>query len=203
MQLVDDLRRMTAVSESQYEVAGTAFWSDEDLQAAIERHISARLLQAEIDLIPTRDVGGLLFVNGRAPVRGSLDTETAMITAFSGAAIVGDSTIHNDGRVEFTESQLSSIPVISGLCYDLNAAAADVLTDWASALKLGYDISSGDSKLPRSQRHEMLLTQAESFRARAVASSVQMGRSDVRGRRPGDRGTAAAIRAFDRLGNPG
>jgi hypothetical protein len=202
MALVDELRRMTSVGKEQYEVDGTKFWSDDDLLGLIGRNVCARLLQAQIDLIPTMVEGGVKYVDGRAPVAGTLDVESATVTAWNGVALSGTFTLHDDGRIEFTDNQVSALPVINGLCYDLNAAAASVLTEWASALKLGYDIASGDSKLPRSQRHAMLLEQAEAFRSRAVVGSVTMTRSDVRRGRGGGR-TRAALKAFERLGNPG
>jgi hypothetical protein len=202
MQLVDELRRMTSVGPAQYEVNEKAFWSDEDLEGLIGRNVSRRLLQSQIDLIPTVADGLVVYVNGRAPVAGLLDVESAAVTRWNGEELSGTFTLHDDGRVEFTDNQVSALPAITGLCYDLNAAAAAVCTEWASAVKLGYDIASGDAKLPRSQRHAMLLEQAEAFRSRAVVGSVQMGRSDMRGRRGGSR-TRAIRTAFDRLGNPG
>jgi hypothetical protein len=193
---------MTSVGTAQYEVEGKAFWSDDDLLGVIGRNVSARLVQAEIDLIPTIDEGLVTWVNGRAPVAGVIDVASATVTRWNGVELDGTFTLHDDGRIEFTDNQVSALPVITGLCFDLNAAAATVCTEWASALKLGYDIASGESKLPRSQRHAMLLEQAETFRSRAVVGSVQMTRSDVR-RGRGGRHSQAALKAFRRLGNPG
>jgi hypothetical protein len=204
MKLVKDLRRMTAVGEAQYEVDGTAFWGDEDLEGAISRHVVSRLLQAEVELIATMSpASALVFMNGRATFAGMLDVETAEVTRYTGGAIAGTAVVHSDGRIEFSENQATAIPVLSGLCYDLNAAAADVLTEWASALKLGYDIKSGDASLPRSQRHEMLLEQAEAFRSKAVAGTAQMGRTDVRPGHRGSRRIEAVQKSFRRLGRPG
>jgi hypothetical protein len=200
--LVDELRRMTSVGTGQYEVDETKFWSDDDLLGLLRVNVSARLLQAQVALIPTMHEGAVKYMDGRAEFGGTLDVESATVTRWDGNPLEGDFTVEPDGRIEFTENQVSALPAISGLAYDLNAAAATVMTEWAAALKLGYDIASGDSKLPRSQRHEMLLEQAEVFRSRAVVGSVSMSRSDVRGRRGGSR-TRAVLQAFDRLGNPG
>lgn len=204
MTLVGELRRMTAVGEAQYEVEGRAFWTDDDLASVLARRVTARLIQAPVDLIASMTSShALVFVDGRCPFAGTLDTETAMVTRAVGGPIDGEATIHSDGRIEFTENQATDIPVLSGLCYDLNAAAADVLTEWAADLKLGYDIKSGDASLPRSQRHEMLLTQAGAYRAKAVVASAQMIRSDVRPGRSGSSRTEAVVRSFRRLGRPG
>lgn len=201
--LVDRLRRMTAVSVSQYTIDSHTYWSDTDLTGALEGRICARLLQAEIDLIPTvKEGGGIEFVNGQVRLPGTLDTENASVISFGGTKIAG-TTIHDDGRIEFTTSQVTSAPLLSGLCYDLNGAAADVLTDWAAAVKLGYDLSTDGQSLKRSQRHEQLLSQAEAFRARAVVGSINLGRSDSRPAGANTGKTRAALTAFERWGQWG
>jgi hypothetical protein len=201
--LVEDLRRMTAVEVAQYEVAGKPFWSDGALAEILGRHVCLRMLQAPVYLIETIDAdSGLVFVNGRAPTLGTLDIESATVTTWTGSPIAGEVTVHDDGRIEFTENQATDVPVISGLCFDLNSAAADVLVQWAADLKLGYDIKSGEAELPRSQRHAMLLTQAETYRSRAVAGSGQMSRGDLRGHGRSSRSDAVR-RSFARLGRPG
>lgn len=204
MGLVEQLRRMTGVGAEQYEIDGVTFWSDEALEQELERHVSARLIQSAIDLFPTRTPsGGLTFATGRTPVSGTLDVESVVVVAFSGGNIPGDATVHGDGRIEFTEDQVSSIPVISGLCYDLNAAAAEVMGGWASAVSDGFDVTIDGQSIKRSQRADGLLKQAEAFRTKAVAGSVQVGRSDLRPHRGGGQRIGAALKAFDRLGHPG
>lgn len=197
--LVDRLRRMTAVGPDQYTIGNETFWGDEDLQGVLESRVCAHLVQAEVRLVSSiAEDGALQFVEGQIDVAGTLDADTAIVVDLSGAKIE-DATVHGDGRVEFAEDQSSSVALLSGLCYDLNGAAADVLTDWASAVQLGYDISTDGQSMKRSQRHAQLLAQAEAFRARAVIGSISVGRSDVRP--SGHRGsrTAAARRAFGRI----
>lgn len=198
--LVDRLRRMTAVSESQYTIVGTEFWSADDLQTVLEGRVCARLVQVEIELLPSVSTGGLLeFINGQVVVPGVLDTEGAIVTSFDGP-VIEDATVHDDGRIEFATTQATTVPLLSCLCYDLNGAAADVLTDWASAVKQGYDISTDGQSLKRSQRHAQLLEQAKAFRARAVSGSVQLRRFDLARHDRGATRTGAAIAAFERLG---
>jgi hypothetical protein len=197
------LRRITSAGPAQYMVDGTAFWTDAQLAEVLERHVPMRLIQAPITLIETLDAGaGIVFLDGRAPALGMLDVENVVVTAWTGVALFGDATVHSDGRVEFSDDQASAVPVISGLCYDLFGAGAEVLTGWAGALTEGADVTIDGQSIKRSQRHEQLLAQADSLRARAVAGTSQMTRSDARGGN-GTRRSDAVRRSFARLGRPG
>jgi hypothetical protein len=197
--VVEALRRITSAGSAQYTLNGTAFWTDNQLAEVLERHVPMRLLQAQIDLIETLDAdAGIVYLNGRAPTLGMLDTENVVVTAWTGDALVGEATVHSDGRVEFSDNQASAVPVISGLCYDLFGAGAEVVTSWAGALTQGADVTIDGQSIKRSQRHEQLLTQADSLRARAVAGTVQMTRGNRSTRRSDE-----VRRSFARLGRPG
>lgn len=179
MSIVDELRRMCAVEKDQYEIAGTAYWTDGQLQAVLDRRVSQRLLDAPVEKqATTSETGQWQSLDGQVQVAGTLDAEQARVTSFG--ALVPGVTICGDGRLTFETDQLSSPLFLTGLVYDLNAAAADVLTDWAAAVKGGYDVTVDGQQMKRSQRHSQLLTQAEAFARKAVAGSVRLRRSDTR-----------------------
>ena len=179
-EIIDELRRMAAVAADQYTIGTTAYWIDEQLGALLDKRVSARYLQAPVERIRTRDSKGIfVIVNGEVEVAGRLDVDTAVVIDNTGSTIAGV-TFHPDGRMEFDADQSSRPLFLTGLAYDLNAAAADVLTDWASAVKEGYDVTADGQTLTRSQRHKQMLEQAKTFRNRALAGSVRMHRSDVR-----------------------
>lgn len=142
----------------------------------------------------------MVFREGRVDFEGTLDTESASLVNFWGGPIQGEATIYGDGRIEFTENQVGKNPLLTGTTYDLNGAAADVLTDWASAVKLGYDIETDGQTLSRSQRHKQLLEQAEAFRKRAIIGSVRMMRTDVKPKSHNRPFTRAIEESFDKLG---
>lgn len=194
--VVADLRRMTAVATDQYTIDGRKYWSDEDLEEVLVQRISEHLLQAPVRLIPTVEGSGKVVAkNGEVEISGTLDPETVTVVEVNGAAIEGV-TAHRDGRLEFATDQSFHVPLITGLAYDLNGAAADVLTDWAAAVKDGYDVTLDGQSMTRSQRHSQLLKQAEAFRARSPIGSVRMRRRDVRSRRGGAR---SLLTAWERL----
>jgi len=201
--LVERLRRMTAVSDSQYQIDEHTHWTDEDLADVLSDRVCARLVQVPVELFSTvKEGGGVEFVNGQVRIVGTLDTESVTLVSFGGSKIAG-ATIHDDGRIEFATNQATTNPLLSGLCYDLNGAAADVLTEWAAAVKLGYDISTDGQSMKRSQRHAQLLTQAEDYRKRAVSSSIHMGRSDSRPSGRNSRSLSSVREAFERWGQWG
>jgi hypothetical protein len=202
--LIEDLRLMTGAGAESIEAAGIKRFSDEELERKLQNRAAERLVQAPVQLISSIELTGegtkLVLKNGKVNFEGTLDTETATLVSFWGAALEGATTIYGDGRIEFEKSQLAKTPLLTGTTYDLNGAAADVLTDWASAAKLGYDITADGQTLTRSQRHEQLLTQAEEFRKRAIVGTVSMSRSDLR---PGGRNrpfARAVEESFDQWG---
>lgn len=176
--LVDDLRRMCAVEKAQYTIAGTAYWSDDHLKGVLDRHVSAQFLQSPVERVRTLDEGNRWVVlNGEVSVSGALDTETAVVTDSAGRKVEG-ATFHSDGRIEFASDQSTYFLFLAGLAYDLNGAAADVLTAWAAAVKGGYDVTVDGQQMTRSQRHTQLLEQAKAFRNRAIIGGVRMRRGD-------------------------
>jgi hypothetical protein len=191
--MIDRLRRMTAVRADEYKVGDTSYWTDLDLASTLERRASDRLLQRPVRLSATLNAQGESeWINGLAVVRGTLDVEAATVTAVDGSAIDAV-TIFEDGRLEFEDSVLSAAPRLTGMAYDLDGAAYDVLTEWASALKLNYDIRDADGRaLARSQRPAQLLEQAAVYRGRALPSTTSLS-APHRGR------TSQIVRAFDQI----
>lgn len=199
--LVTKLRQMVAASDSEYTIGTTTFWTDDQLEALIDARVCARLIQTQIDLIPsTSPSGHIEFLNGRVLFPGTLDTDTATVVAYTGGEIAGDVTIFDDGRLDFTADQMTANPMLSGLAYDLYGAAADLLTSWSAAIKSGVDIAEDGQSFKRSQGHDQMLKQIDLFRARSVAGTVQLGRSDRHGRR--GRRSDAVLASWRRWGNP-
>lgn len=199
--LVAELRSKTGVGTESYESAGVKRWSDAELEEALTHRVSAIFVQTPVELIPSLSPeGGLQFLSGRVAVDGTLDVDTASFVTFWGGQIPGTGTVTPFGYCTFTQSQVASMPLLSGTAYDIYGAAADILTDWASAVKLGYDLTTDGQTLKRSQRHEQLMDQAADFRKRAVIGSVQMRRGDVKADNRSRMRTRALLDSFHRWG---
>lgn len=182
--IVDELRRMVGAAPDQYKVGGTTYWTDEQLQSVLSQHVSQRLIQAPVEKVSTVAEGGDHEVRqGQVEIAGTLDAEAAVVLDSTGV-VLDNIEIHSDGHLDFGADQTGRSLLLTGLAYDLNAAAASVLTDWAAAVKGGYDITVDGQSMKRSQRHAQLLAQAEAYRSKGVITSVRLRRSD---QRPGRR----------------
>lgn len=184
MTLVDTLRQMAGVTATQYTIGSDAYWTDEQLQQVLDRHVSTRLIQIPAKLARSLDESGQsVWVHGEVPrFAGTLDTENIAIVDRHGAALDG-ATVHPDGRIDFDTDQRNTGPLVSGLAYDLNAAAAEVLDHWSGALADGYDISIDGQSLKRSQRRQAIASRADTFRAKALPKTVRLVRRDLKGSR--------------------
>lgn len=192
--IVDTLRRMTGATTTEYTIDDATYWTDTQLARILESRVTTQLVQAPVQFVSSiDDQGHIVFKHGQVTVPGTLDTDTATLVDITGQPIE-PASISDDGRIEFNTDQSSAVPLLSGNAYDLHGAAADVLTVWAAAVKLGYDISTDGQSMNRSQRHRMLLDQADTHRAQAVPGRVRLARSDIR--RRGNTRTGTVERAF-------
>lgn len=176
--IVDELRRLTAAPEGRF--------SDGDLEKALTARVSDRPTQRPVAPIRTVREGGAFEVRaGTVAVRGALDAENAVVLDRRGEVLAAETlSVKPDGRIEFAEDMGGRQLLLTGLAYDLNGAASDVLTSWAAMVAESYDVTVDGQSMKRSQRHAQLLKQAETFRAAGLIGTVSMKRHDVRrGRR--------------------
>ena len=73
---------------------------------------------------------------------------------------------------------------VTGYAYDTYAAAADVLEEWASLLKLEFDFATHLSRFQRSQKSAACLALAATYREKQMPTTVKMIRSDIGGTDP-------------------
>jgi hypothetical protein len=88
--IIDELRRMTAVAEDQYTVGTESYWSDDHLQAALDKRVTMRLLQESVDIITIVEVGGAVVAkHAKVDIVGTLDTNSAGFVGLNGEPIAG------------------------------------------------------------------------------------------------------------------
>lgn len=203
MALVETLRRMLAVAPDQYTVGATAYWTDEQLQAVIDEHVSCRLVQIPVEMGPSiASGGGIVYLHGQIPrFAGTLDTATVELTDIHGEAIDPETwTVAPDGCLDFTVDQRGYLPEATALAYDLNAAAAEVCDAWATALSSAYDVSMDGQSLKRSQMAASIAARADRFRAKKLPKTIRLTRRDVANRKH-ERASDRLMRSFDQWGN--
>lgn len=183
MTLVEDLRRLVGAGSAQYTAAGSSWWTDAQLQAALDdrRRLYQRgLIDFYTDVVAPS--GSAAYTRGVIGVQGKLEPGTAAGGTANNVGTIVDSqgstitgwTIHDDGHVIFTANQGGSARYFNGYAYDLYAAAADVLEAWASTVKTRFDFSTDDQSFDRSQAHKMLLEQAHEYRGKQIMDTVPM-----------------------------
>jgi len=182
MALVDDLRRLASVGTADYSLDGTNYWTDAQLQ---ERLDERRALTVEQDLLWIQQTGAGTAYYQMASVStpGDIEAGTAggTIIDSEGGTITGW-TADRDGLISFAADTGGSAYSFTGYSYDLYAAAADVLENYAAAVADQFNFSTDDQSFDRSQKHEQLLRSAERYRARSsfgLGGDTQMIRSDV------------------------
>jgi hypothetical protein len=182
--LVADLRLLVAAGTAEYSIAGTAYWSDAQLQAILDRN--RRLLWGDpLDFLPQQDPGTVHYYRALIPVAGRLEPgalggggNIGTVVDSGGTAISGG-TISSTGELLFGADQAGSARFFRGYCYDLAAAAAEVLETWASVQKGAYDFSTDDQSFSRSQIVASLEARAAAFRLQALPVQTQIERADM------------------------
>lgn len=81
------------------------------------------------------------------------------------------------GRWTFASSQSSVFA--AGRVYDIYAAAADLLEQWAASVSTEYDVSADGTSMSRSQKAAMLMAAAQRYRAMQNVSFAKQVRNDI------------------------
>lgn len=180
MSLTDDLRALVAAGTAEYTAGTVTFWTDAQLQGALDHN------RTLIDYQPItwhpRVYGG-----GSAEYkRGSINTSQYVeagtaggtVQDYDGGTITGW-TLSRDGWIDFAADTAGSALYFSAWSYDLNAAAAEVCTSWASALKGLVDVATDDQSLKLSQKRMGLIEMAQEFRKKAPVKEGRLTRGDA------------------------
>jgi hypothetical protein len=84
-----------------------------------------------------------------------------------------------DGRITFAANQGGSLRYFTGYSYDLYAAAARTLEDWASRTMLEFDFVTDQQDFKRSQKSKQLIAQADRYWSQALPRMVSQIRHDT------------------------
>jgi hypothetical protein len=69
--------------------------------------------------------------------------------------------------------------LISGATYDLHAAAADLLEQWAGSVKTSVDFNDANNQWKLSQQYDHLMALAQHHRGQEAPTTIRMWRSDT------------------------
>lgn len=173
--LVAEVRRLSGASSTEYTAAGTTWWTDDQIEAVLDRH--------------RRDITSEQLISDRTPVGGGSSSYITFRSRHSdletgaGAAIrdgLGDlrgtATYTLDGTrgvITFTDDQGGTALYLTTATYDVHGAAAEVLENWSTALSLDFQFATDGQSFHREQKAHALAARAGEQRRRAWARTVR------------------------------
>jgi hypothetical protein len=181
------LRGLTAAGSAEYTVNAVSYWTDQQLQDVMDRHVYP-IRHEELLPLETYGTGGTVtYLDYQSP-RRFLETTSGGTSRFviqdEGGTTVGTASYSVDypkGLVTFTADTTGLSRFLTGFSYDVNAAAADVWGQKAAHYVTAYDFSTDNHNLRRSQIIQNCLTMSKEYASGAAVYSVTMERSDTSG----------------------
>jgi hypothetical protein len=176
-ELILDLRALTDAGTSDYTVGGVSYWSDQQLQDALDRRrIALRFVEMEAQSDYAN--GAYTYTDYILPAE-NMEGGTALIIQDNTGGTVGGWTFdRNRGVVTFATDQAGASRFVTGRSYNVNLAAADVWRKKASHYAAAYDVSTDNHSLKRSQLIQHCQAMAREFEARGGPASITMERGD-------------------------
>jgi len=146
--------------------AAAYVFDDDAVQAALDAH---RFHAEYAALQPAAEysAGGAAKYTAYRSVAAPWESDAVLVDG-SFNPLTPDSADWMNGEWTFGAGQAPPV-LIQGKYYDLYAAAADLLEEWAARLAREYDFGTDGDSFKRSQMAEGLRGQAERYRARAWA----------------------------------
>lgn len=176
------LREMTDSGTADYTVNGSAYWTDDQLQAYADQQRQRRF-DAPLQYIPQYISGTTIYqeyVAADGWVEGTAgsafvvrDADGSAVTAYSLNATTGDVTFDSDTN--------GSAYYATYTAYDMERAAAEVWRQKAAHFSGRFDVATDNHDLKRSQVYQHATQMAKHYEMMAKPRSGRTWRSDVRG----------------------
>lgn len=188
--LIQDVRDLTQATDSLWTAGTVTYFSDEHIQRALDRYrtdVYREELAFQIDYVAS---GTIQYFEYQS--RHDNFEQTAGGTAFffietGPGENVGTAEWTADyrrGHLTFHGDRGGTTYYLTARSYDLYAAGADILDQWASHVKLNVDIATPERSAKMSQTYTFLTSEAKRLRAMARvgsgASSARLVRGDMR-----------------------
>ena len=151
--------------------AGAYTFDDDAVQAALDAHRFAAEYVALQPVAEYQPGGEAVYKTYRAPM-GWWEADATLVDGGYNP-LAPDAADLMNGEWTFSAGQAPPV-FIRGHYYDLYAAAADLLEEWAARLARAYDFGTDGDRFARSQMAASLREQASRYRARAWAVAAEV-----------------------------
>lgn len=178
--IIARVRALTGAGTAAWTVDGAGHPSDDEIQDALDRN-ALDLHQAPIVFREDTTAGGTVAWTVADIGWRHLEAGTAFAIEDNLGAARGTTGYTLDaqrGVVTFTTDQAGTSLYVTGRSFDVHAAAAEILEQWAAAESVSFDFTSDASRFQRSQKAEALREQAGVQRRRARPRGARIVRGD-------------------------
>lgn len=160
--LVDRLRKVTNVEVDQYTIGGVTYWTDDQLEAVLDRN-AAFLVDHPLVWRPQNIGGGTVtyvVAEGQYKNLETADSGTARWAVrdsdgdIQGTA--GYSVDYDNCRLTFSADQGGTAYYLTGYTFDVHAAAVEIIRDKMAYIDLWYDFGADGAQYSRSQAMDNL-----------------------------------------------
>lgn len=189
--LITRVRALTSAGTADYTVAGATFWTDDQVQDALDR-CRRDIHDEAVSPLVTYNSGGTAEYKTYELGHANLESTTGGTAVFylrdATGARVGTALYTPDyerGEVEFASSVTGgSVLYLTGRSYDVYAAAADIWRQKAAHVADRFDFSADGASFKPSQLVAQYERQAQALERRATfgasgVNAVTMYRDDV------------------------
>ena len=185
--LIATLRGMCNAGTADYTVSSTAFWSDDQLQTALDRY-AVQLRDEPLKSFKFNNAGTVTWLDYQSSHRffETTDGGTARFVVKDSLGNVqgtaGWSADYERGMVSFTANQGGTAYYLTGIFFDVYAAAADVWYQKAAHASEQIDFSTDNHSIKRSHVANMAFKMARKYEDMAttiVFGNVSIARGDM------------------------
>lgn len=178
--LIDVIRTLTQAGTAEYSLGTANLWDADHIQYLLDEH-RLDIERIPVDKIPTVGAGGTITYTRHSVPYSHLEGTASygFIEEADGDNVTGYTPDFQRGLFTFDANTAGTSYFFTGRAFDVYGAAADLLEQWASYLSRDYDFNTSGLGYKRSQAHQQMLAQAEKYRQKQWAGSVQLVRLDT------------------------
>lgn len=179
--VITKVRALCYAGTADYTVYGVNYWSDDQVQAVLDRY---RAAYKRLQLTPMEDYIDGAYSYTEYPLPAELENVEGTASGWALRTVDGGTvpsyTANLDaGVITFDASTGGTAYYLDCRNYDINRAAAEIWRQKAAHTAEWFDVKTDNHDLKRSQAAAHCLKMAAEFERRAGPISVQMVRSDL------------------------
>lgn len=180
--VITTVRQLAACGSADYQAAGTAWWTDDQIQAHLDR-VRTEIWDAGLGAVPTVNSGGTVtYLDYRLPY-GNLEQTTGGTAVFyirdGNGARLGTSTYtvdYDGGRITFGADQAGSARYVTARSYDVHEAAARIWESKAAHVADRYDFTADGASFAAGKLITQYLDMAAAMRRQSPMGGITTGR---------------------------